>query len=637
MTEAEKLDPFDASVFLKQVTSRPGVYCMLNAEGETLYVGKAKNLKLRVSSYFKGKGLDSKTLAMVSQIANIDVFITSSEMEALLLEHNLIKDRKPAYNIMLRDDKSYPYIYLSNQDEFPRFDLHRGAKKGVGQYFGPFPSAGAVRESLSLLQKVFKVRQCDDSIFRNRSRPCLQYQIKRCSAPCVNFISTENYASDVRHSVYFLEGRNDTITDELQAKMQQAAEGMDYESAATLRDQIRDLRRVLEQQYVDADRGDVDVLAVLEENGLVIVNLMMVRQGRILGSRNFFPSFSLDATLSERLGSFMIQYYLNDVSGPALPKEIICSVEPADHEALCEALEKVAGRRLNVSHKVRTHRKKWLQMSQTNAQHALLSKLNSKQTVAKRLNTLQEVLGLEKLLRLECFDISHTGGEATVASCVVFDPSGPLKSDYRRFNIEGIQPGDDYAAMYQALKRRYQRVLKGEATMPDVLVIDGGLGQLQQAERVLKELGMVNEGNIVSDQTHQNTGYKAAVAELKAPLLLAVAKGISRKAGQETLFLGGSHMELVLAAESPAMHLLQHIRDEAHRFAITAHRDRRTAARTRSTLDDVPGIGPKKRKELLKHFGGLKQLKAARVEELERVQGVSAQLAQTLYDYLHSS
>lgn len=610
----QETSSFNHTVFLQHASTRPGVYCMLDAAGETLYVGKAKNLKKRLGNYFRGSGLDNKTIALVSRIHSIETTITNSETEALLLEQNLIKDKRPAYNIMLRDDKSYPYIFLSSKDEFPRFDLHRGAKKTAGAYFGPFPSAGAVRETLAILQKVFRVRQCEEATFRNRTRPCLQYQIKRCSGPCVNLVSKEDYAEDVRHSVMFLEGNNDSVTTELAEKMHKLSAELRFEEASTIRDQIRDLRRILEHQYVSADKGDVDVLAMAETAGVVCVHLMMIRHGRILGNRNFYPKFTLETSGEERLHAFIARYYLSEQSQFTLPRELICSHMPTEQDELEEALSYLGKMRISISHKVRGHRMKWLELAAINAGHGMQGKLNSKQSMQKRLAALQQALELaDPIQRLECFDISHSSGEAPVASCVVFDVNGPLKSDYRRFNIEGITGGDDYAAMHQALKRRFTRLQKGEAKMPDILVIDGGKGQLTQAEAVLKEL------------------------QVEGVFLLGIAKGISRKAGQETLILGGSHRELVLAGEAPALHLLQHIRDEAHRFAITAHRQRRGKARTRSLLEDIPGIGPKKRKELLQHFGGQQEIKRASIDDLQRVAGISQQLAETIYEYIHTA
>jgi excinuclease ABC subunit C len=608
------MSSFNSQAFLQHASNKPGVYRMLDAQGETLYVGKAKNLRKRLTSYFRASGLDSKTMALVGHIHTIETTITSSETEALLLEQNLIKDKRPPYNILLRDDKSYPYIFLSSKDQFPRFALHRGAKKEPGDYYGPFPSASAVRESLAVLQKVFHVRQCEDNFFRNRTRPCLQYQIKRCSGPCVNLTTPAAYAEDVRHSVMFIEGHNDEVTQELASRMQGLSEQLRFEEAAALRDQVRDLRLIQERQYVDGEKGDVDVLALVEAAGVVCIHVMLFRDGRLLGSRNHLPKYTLETTPAEQLHAFIGQYYLSADHQFKLPREVICNVEPAEVGSLAAALTQVAGRQVTISASVRSHRQKWLELALTNAAQGVQDKLNSRQSVERRFAALAEALQLPALpKRLECFDISHTMGEATVASCVVFDQSGPLKSDYRRFNIEGITAGDDYAAMKEALTRRFTRLLKGESRMPDLLLIDGGLGQLKMAETVLAEL------------------------EVKDVLLMGIAKGISRKAGQETLIMGGSHLELALPTESPALHLLQHIRDEAHRFAITAHRQRRGKARTRSVLDTIPGIGPKKRRELLQHFGGQQEIRRASIDDLQRVSGISRPLAETIYEYLHSA
>jgi len=605
---------FDHKNFLKHTSSRPGVYRMLDKEGQVLYVGKAKNLKKRLGSYFRGSGLDNKTIALVNRIQDIEITITSSETEALLLEQNLIKDKRPPYNILLRDDKSYPYIYLSSQDEFPRLAFHRGAKKKKGRYFGPFPSAGAVRESLALLQKIFHVRQCEDSYFRNRTRPCLQYQIKRCSGPCVNLTTPEEYAEDVRHSVMFLEGKNDQIRDELTARMAKLSEALEFEEASRVRDQIKDLRIIQESQYVSGEKGDVDVIAMAQDAGAVCIHVIFVRGGRVIGNKNYYPRFVLEKEPADILRAFIAQYYLSDAHRQSIPREILCNYQPRDKEELAGALTYLAERNVTIKHQVRGHRLQWLDLAGVNAGHGLMSKLNSKRSMQQRIKALQKALKLETPpQRLECFDISHSSGEATVASCVVFDQHGPLKSDYRRFNIENITPGDDYAAMEQALKRRYTRLKKGEAKMPDILVIDGGLGQLSQAEQVLDAL------------------------EVKGIRLLGIAKGISRRAGQETLILGGSHKEVLLPPESPGLHLLQHIRDESHRFAITAHRQRRGKKRTTSFLDEIPGIGPAKRRDLIHYFGGQQEIRRASIQELQKVNGISKALARDIYEYIHAS
>ncbi len=614
MNESSQAQRFDHENFLKHASTRSGVYQMLDAVGETLYVGKALNLKKRLTSYFRSSGLDNKTMALVNKIHHIETTITNNETEALLLEQNLIKENRPPYNIVLRDDKSYPYIFLSSKDAFPRLALHRGTKKLKGDYYGPFPSASAIRESLAVLQKVFQVRQCEDSFFRNRTRPCLQYQIKRCSGPCVNLVTPEDYAQDVRNSVLFIAGHNDQITLDLGKRMEQVAADLRFEEAAKIRDQIRDLRLIQEHQYVVGEKGDVDVLAISAAAGIVCVHLVFIRNGRNLGSRNYYPKFVLESAIADCLHSFIAFFYLGDQDNLSKPKEIICSVEPAEKKQLETALAFQNQHKILIRHKVRGHRQKWLELAQTNALHGLQDKLNSSQNMHTRLVALQLALSMQQLpTRLECFDISHTSGEATVASCVVFDQNGPLKADYRRFNIEGITAADDYAAMSQALKRRFTRLQKGEGKIPDLLIIDGGKGQLTQAENVLSEL------------------------QIQGVLIIGVAKGISRKAGQETLILGNSHRELTLPAESPALHVLQHIRDEAHRFAITAHRQRRGKARNQSLLDTIPGVGPKKRKELLQFFGGQHEIRRAQVVDLQRVPGISKQLATTIYDFLQNT
>ena len=604
--------PFDATAFLKAVTSKPGVYRMFDADGQLLYVGKAKNLRKRLSSYFRKTGLSPKTAALVARVRHIDTTITANETEALLFEQSLIKTARPPYNILLRDDKSYPYVYLSSQAPYPRLGLHRGAKKAKGRYFGPYPSAGAIRESLGLLQKTFKVRQCEDSYFRNRLRPCLQYQIKRCKAPCVGFVSEEEYAEDVRHSVMFLEGRSSALTDELTRAMEAAAQNLEFERAAELRDQIGQLRRVQDQQNIDTEHGNVDVVAAAVMPGGACVHVIMVRQGRVLGSRNHFPRVPIEQTPGEVLAAFLPQYYLGGAERE-LPGEIIVNAVHDDLPVIADALAQARGFSVIFSHKVRGTRSRWQSMAVTNAEQALASMLSNRQNIQARFEALQEALGLDEMpTRLECYDISHTSGESTVASCVVFGPEGPLKSDYRRYNIEGVTAGDDYAAMHQVLMRRFTRLKEGEGKMPDILLVDGGKGQMKMAREVLQELAI-----------HDLT-------------LLGVAKGVTRKAGLETLYLNDPHHELVLPGHSPALHLIQHIRDEAHRFAITGHRQRRSKTRTTSPLEGIPGVGPTRRRELLKHFAGLQELMRASEAEIAKVPGISKKLAEQIYTALHS-
>jgi excinuclease ABC subunit C len=603
--------PFDSSAFLATCSGRPGVYRMFDGEAKLLYVGKAKNLKKRLASYFRKTGQAPKTAALVARIAQIETTITANETEALLLEQTLIKEWRPPYNILLRDDKSYPYVFLSDGD-FPRLGIHRGAKKAKGRYFGPYPSALAIRESLSLLQKTFFVRQCEDSYYKNRTRPCLQYQIKRCKAPCVGLVTPEEYAEDVRHSVMFLEGRSNALSDELSASMEKAAMALEFERAAELRDQIALLRRVQDQQSMEGGTGDVDVIAVMLNPGGACVHLISVRGGRVLGSKNFFPQVAIEEEGGDVLMAFLAQYYLGNVERD-LPGELIVNVQHEDFATLIEAVESLRGRSLSISHRVRGTRARWQQLAVTNAEQALAARLANRQHLAERFEALATVLQMdEPPQRMECFDISHSSGEATVASCVVFGPEGPLKSDYRRFNIEGVTAGDDYAAMHQALTRRFSKIKDGEGKLPDVLLVDGGKGQLAMAREVLQEL---------------------AVPDL---ILLGVAKGTTRKPGLEVLYLNDAEHEFTLPGNSPALHLIQQIRDESHRFAITGHRARRGKARRTSSLEEVAGVGPKRRRELLNHFGGLQELSRASAEEIAKAPGISKKLAELIYATLHS-
>lgn len=611
MPPAEMAEPFDSSAFLATCSGRPGVYRMFDANAKLLYVGKAKNLKKRLASYFRKTGLAPKTAALVAKIAQIETTITANETEALLLEQTLIKEWRPPYNILLRDDKSYPYVFLSDGD-YPRLSIHRGAKKQKGRYFGPYPSAGAIRESLSLLQKAFLVRQCEDSYFKNRTRPCLQYQIKRCKGPCVGLVDPSEYAQDVRHSIMFLEGRSNALTDELSSGMEQAAMNLEFERAAELRDQISLLRRVQDQQSMEGGTGDVDVVAARVNPGGACVHLISVRGGRVLGSKNFYPQVAIEEDVSEVLAAFLAQYYLSSHERD-LPGELIVNVAHDDFPALIGAIETLRGRELSISYRVRGTRARWQQLAVTNAEQALASRLADRQHIAARFDALAQALDLDELpQRMECFDISHSSGEATVASCVVFGPEGPLKSDYRRYNIEGVTAGDDYAAMHQALTRRFSKVKDGEGKLPDILLVDGGKGQLAMAREVLQEL---------------------AVPDL---ILLGVAKGTTRKPGLETLYLNDAAHEFTLPGNSPALHLIQQIRDESHRFAITGHRARRGKTRRTSSLEEVAGVGPKRRRELLNHFGGLQELVRASTEEIAKAPGISKKLAELIYAALHS-
>ena len=603
---------FDAKAYIKTLTTRPGVYRMYDAGANILYVGKAKNLKNRVSSYFRSSALDSKTLALVGRIADLETTVTASETEALLLEQSLIKEYRPPYNIVFRDDKSYPYIYLSSEDSYPRLAFHRGAHKKKGRYFGPFPSAHSVRDSLNILQKVFQVRQCEDTFFKNRTRPCLQYQIKRCSGPCCDLVSPEDYADDVEHAIMFLEGRNKAIMDDYANKMEQASADLNFERAAQYRDQISHLRKIQEQQYVVGDQGDIDVIAAVANPSGVCVLVMFIRGGRLLGNKTYFPKTRLDETESDVLDAFLPQFYFSETRGSEIPSEIIVSAPVDNRTILSEALTEKAGRKVQLSDSVRSRRKRWLNLATTNAEQSLGSHLASRNNLRQRYQFLQDALSLEEMpMRLECFDVSHSSGEATVASCVVFDQNGPLKSDYRRFNIEGITPGDDYAAMSQALKRRYTRLKKGEGQMPDILFIDGGRGQLSSAQKILEEL------------------------QVEGVMLVGVAKGPTRKAGLESLIVSGG-AELDLPPDNPALHLIQHIRDESHRFAITAHRNRRGKKRTESLLEGIDGVGPKRRRALLRHFGSASQVRSASSQELAKVDGISQALAEQIYASMHN-
>jgi len=612
---ADAPSKFDHKSFLATLTSRPGVYQMLDGEGEVLYVGKARNLKNRVGSYFRASGLASKTMAMVEKIQDIAITVTSGDTEALLLEQNLIKSLRPPYNIVLRDDKSYPYIRLSDQDEYPRLSFYRGSRKGKGSYFGPYPSAHATRETLQILQKVFRVRQCQDTYFRNRSRPCLQYQIKRCTAPCVGLISAEDYAADVRYSTLFLQGKSDLLIRELNSSMERASTEQNFERAAMIRDQIIDLRKIQSEQHVSNQGGDADVLAAAMQGSTVCIHAIYVRAGRVIGSKSFYPRARLATSTAEVLEAFISQMYLGDDKSATIPAEIIVPAPLEGSDEIEQALSYVAGRKVKLAMRVRGHRAKWVKLATTTATESLQLFVNNKKNIVSRFNELQDVLKLESQPeRIECFDISHTGGEGTVASCVVFDSNGAVKSDYRRFNIRDITPGDDYAAMEQALDRRFTRLSKGEGKIPDILLIDGGKGQLTQARGVLE---------------------KFALPEIQ---LLGIAKGISRRAGQETLFLSNEdrYREIALTADSPALLLLQQVRDEAHRFAITGHRQRRGKARKQSTLEQIPGLGPKRRRALLQHFGGQQEIRKASEAEIARVTGISKKLAENIYAHLHN-
>ncbi len=602
---------FDASELLKTVSRRPGVYQMLNAAGVVIYVGKAGDLRARLSSYFQSKSsLSIKTAVLVSQIHGVETTVTRSEPEALILEQNLIKKHRPRYNVLLRDDKSYPYVFISTTDKYPRVSYQRGGRQRPGKYVGPFPNAGAVKKSLRFAQKLFRVRQCEDNYFNNRSRPCLQYQIKRCTAPCMHYISQEDYATDVRHTIGLLEGKNQEIIKELVEEMEKASAAMNFEKAALLRDQISDLKRVSNTALAESERGKLDIVACALRGGSSCVQVFFLRNGVNLGNKAFFPSTPEGSSEQEVLYAFITQFYLqHDV-----PREIISSHEFPEIQLLEQILGEKSGRRVRISTRVRSERARLQQLAMTNAQMALDVRLSSRSGIAERYNSLRQILELEDMPeRMECFDISHTSGESAVASCVVFNAEGPQKSDYRRFNIDGITPGDDYAAMKQALFRRYTRVLKENAKLPDIVFIDGGKGQISVAKEVMQEL------------------------QLEDTQLVGVAKGADRRAGDETLILVQKNVEKQLDINTPGLHLIQQIRDEAHRFAIAGHRAKRARQRKRSVLEDISGLGPKRRKALLTHFGGLQGIQKASTEEIARVPGISRSLAESVFNTLHPS
>jgi len=608
MSRAESTQ-FDARTFLASLTNRPGVYRMLNAKGKVIYVGKAQNLKKRVSSYFQRSHADAKTAAMMQLVANVEVTVTNTETEALILEYNLIKEHKPRFNVILRDDKSYPYIYVSTEHRFPRLRFHRGPRKGKGRYFGPYPSTSAVRKTLNELQKLFLIRNCPDNYFRNRTRPCLQYQIRRCTAPCVGYIDEDSYRADIDAAILFLEGRNRGVIDNMVRRMEQASDKLDYEQAARFRDQIARFKKVEAEQLVSRTKaGDLDVIATASLPGIHCVTVLYIRAGKVLGSRNYFPKVGGDASDAQMIGGFLPQYYLNK----AAPAEIVVDAEVEDREVLEAGFTERSGHKVRIRNRVRGDRLRWLELARTNAEQGVRLQVASNATLQKQLEALAEALQLDAPpQRLECFDVSHTSGEATVASCVVFNQAGAQKSDYRRFNVSPESAGDDYAALREALRRRYERVRKGEVAMPDVLFVDGGKGQLAEALTVLDEL------------------------ELGWLNVVAVAKGRSRKPGMEQLFLAGKSTPTILPADSPALHLIQQLRDEAHRFAITGHRQRRAKSRTTSSLEDIPGLGPKRRRELLRQFGGLQGVRGAGIDDLVKVRGISRALAEKIYDDLH--
>lgn len=606
-------DKFDAKAFLSRVTDKPGVYRMYDATDTVIYVGKAKDLKKRLSSYFRTQVNSRKTEALVKCIKNIDVTITHTETEALLLEHSYIQRYQPRYNVLLRDDKSYPYIYLS-ADKHPRLASYRGAKHAKGEYFGPFPNSFAVRETLALMQKLFPIRQCEDSVYRNRSRPCLQYQIGRCLAPCVKgYVSDEEYAQQVNYVRLFLSGDDTQVIDGLVKRMEDASQALRFEEAARIRDQIQAVRQVTEKQFVANIGDDLDVISVAFNGAIACVYVLFFRQGKVLGSRSYFPKVPANTSIDEVVQTFIGQFYLQGSAIRTLPTEILLDFNLEDKAILSESISSIAGRKIQIQTKPRGDRARYLKLARTNAATALASKQVEQSTISQRYTSLMSLLDMKEIKRMECFDISHTMGEQTVASCVVFDMNGPLKSEYRRYNISGITPGDDYAAMNQVLTRRYGKSLE-DSKVPDIIFIDGGKGQLAQAIEVFDAL------NVDWDKSH--------------PKLIGVAKGSDRKAGLETLFFVPEGEGMALPSDSPALHLIQHIRDESHRHAITGHRQRRAKVKNTSSLESIEGVGPKRRQMLLKYMGGLQALRDASVEEIAKVPTISTALAEKIFNAL---
>ena len=605
---------FDAKKFLANVPHLPGVYRMYDDSNTVIYVGKAKDLKKRLSSYFRKQLNSKKTEALVASIHHIETTITTSETEALLLEHNYIKTYQPRYNVLLRDDKSYPYILLT-KEAHPRITSYRGSKKIQGEYFGPYPNAGAVRETLSLLQKLFPIRQCENSVYNNRSRPCLQYQIGRCLAPCVKgYVTDEAYTQQVNFARLFLQGKDQQVLDHLVKQMEQASQQLNFEEAARIRDQIQAVRAVIEKQFVANDRhDDIDIIAIAYQLGVACVQVLFIRQGKILGNRSYFPKVPSNTNLAELTETFVGQFYLQAHQGRTIPNTIIVDQKLEEKADLETLLSDQAGRKVIIQDHAKGDKSKYLQLAQMNAKAALVTKLKQSTLQHDRYAALQELLGIDAIKRMECFDISHTMGEQTIASCVVFNQDGPLKSDYRRFNISGITKGDDYAAMEQALLKRYDKDLE-EDKIPDIIFIDGGKGQLNRALQVFENLKVKWNKN--------------------RPHLIGVAKGVDRRAGLETLILSKWDKELHLPSDSLALHLIQHIRDESHNHAISGHRKKRQQHFTQSGLESIEGVGAKRRQALLKYLGGLQGVKNATLDEIASVPGISKALAEKIFETL---
>lgn len=608
---------FDSSAFLETVPNSSGVYRMFNSENAIIYIGKAKNLKKRLSSYFQKDHISIKTQKLVANIDHIEFTVTFSETEALILENNLIKEFQPKYNILLKDDKSYPYILIT-KDEHPRIMMYRGTKKSDGKYFGPYPSSSAVKQSLHLLQKIFKLRPCSNNVYKNRSRPCLQYQLNRCLAPCVNSICDKAfYEEQVRLCSLFLSGKNEEVLKTLIDKMEQLSEELKFEEAAKIRDQFLALKVVQEQQSVSGDVADnIDVIGVDISDGLACVHVLFVRDGNVIGTRSYYPKLPTDNSKEELIYTFLQQFYLNTNTQRTLPNEIIYEFnDKNEEETFLNAMMQVFNKNIRLSNSVRGERAKYLKLAIANAKASLKSKSSHNNTLRERIEAFEEIFGFSDIERMECFDISHTMGEQTVASRVVFDRNGPNNKEYRRYNITGITAGDDYAAMNQVLRRRFGNIT--EDVLPQILFVDGGLGQLHEAEKIVTEIFSQHK-------------------DIEPPIIIGVAKGEGRKAGLETLIIGYTHEEYDLSLDNPALQLVLHIRDESHRFAITGHRHKREKARTVSRLQDIPGIGVKKRQALLKRLGGMQEIYKANIDELSKVPGISKKLAQDIYDFLHS-
>jgi excinuclease ABC subunit C len=599
---------FDPAAFAAGLTHRPGVYRMLDDAGRVIYVGKARDLNRRVASYFSGRATDAKTMAMVRVVAGIEVTVTRTEGEALLLEYNLIKEHRPRYNILLRDDKSYPFIRISTDQDFPRISFYRGARPKAGKIFGPYPNAGAARSTVNLLQKLFALRGCEDSYFRNRSRPCMQHQIDRCSAPCVGLISREDYARDVADAIRFLRGQGDAVIESIASRMEAASQAKRYELAAQYRDQLAKLQATQSEQLVAKATADFDVVALARDGATVCVTVLFFRGGRLLGNRNHFPQHAASSPDADVMRAFLLQYY----GGRQAPPEILLDREIEEGDMLAEMFCVRSERNVRLAWRLRGDRARWVDLARTNAGHGAAQRNRSQESIAAQLEELRAALDLGAAPeRIECFDISHTGGEAAVGSCVVFGPEGPLKSAYRRFNITGVEPGDDYAAMRQVLSRRFKAGADPES-LPDLVLIDGGKGQLAEAAHVL-------EGGAHDGMT-----------------LVGVAKGEGRRPGRERLYVHGRAAPIKLPGASGALHLIQQVRDEAHRFALAGHRGRRQKKVSRSVLEDISGLGPKRRQALLRQFGGLQAIARAGVDDLARVKGISRQLAESIYDSFHA-